>query len=127
MVPLFAMCDSSFNPSNLNFFFTRCSFTYLMLTISLNLPSEPFKPTPNGFTTSGLSSSGRIEIAPAASISSAAEVTKPSWASAEEEFFAILGAGALSIHWSSQPFCYGYVPIPYVPNNVHLQVHIMYE
>jgi hypothetical protein len=69
--------------------------------MSLNLPFEPFGTTSKGITTSGLSPFVKMEIAPAASISSTAEVTKTAWANAEAEFLAILGAGDLSSHWSS--------------------------
>ena len=69
-----------------------------MLMMSLNFPSVPLGTNPKGLTPSGLSSLGSIKMAPAASISSTAEVTKLSWDNAEGEFFAIFGGGAPSIH-----------------------------
>ena len=68
--------------------------------MSLNLLSEPLGTTPKGLTTSGLSPSRKIEIAPAAIIFSTAEVPKHAWARAEGEFFEILGAGASAIQCS---------------------------
>jgi hypothetical protein len=104
MIPLLSHISAKFfNPSNINFFFTSYSFTYLMFMMSLNSPSEPLGTTPRGLTTSGLSSSWKIEIASATRISSIAEVAKHVWARAEGEFLEILGVGASAIHCNSKP------------------------
>jgi hypothetical protein len=68
------------------------------------LPFEPFGTTPKGLTTSGLSISGRINIAPTASISLIAEVTKLSCARPEGAFIDIFGDGAPSFYFISYMF-----------------------